>query len=196
MYGPVPFRILYVCVTNTCRSVLAERLTRRDLPVAACHVGSAGTQARPGRPMHPYVRDLLHHRHAPVGDFASRRLTPALVASSHLVLTASAAERDAAVAMVPAALGRIFTLREFGRLVGYAQAGAVAAGAVTVGAQAVEAAHQLRRRLGYAEPGVDDITAPKGTVAAFQECAHAVEAALRPAVAALAEDRLALRRPG
>lgn len=194
MFGPLPFRILFVCVANVCRSVLAERLARRDLPEPDFQVVSAGTQATPGRPMHPYVRDILRSRHAGGYDFASRRLTPSLVSRADLVLTATAVERDAAIAMVPAALPRTFSLREFSRLIGYAQAGAVATGVVTVGAGAVTAAHQLRGQVPYRDPARDDIIDPKGTFAAFQECANVIEAALRPTVAALAEDRLAIRR--
>jgi protein-tyrosine phosphatase len=117
-----PFQILYVCVGNICRSVLAERLTRLELarhPTwwADCYrASSAGTLARSGRPMHPETARILGQWAADPASFAARRVIPAIVRDSDLVLTATRRERDDVLAILPAALGRTFTLNEFARL--------------------------------------------------------------------------------
>src|SRR5206468_2551998 len=117
-----PFAILHVCIGNICRSVMAERLTRRDVErrMGACAhqilVSSAGTGARPGEPMHPLTAAALRASGLDAGGFAARRLTPELVAASDLVLASTVVERDAVLDMAPSALRRTFTLREFARL--------------------------------------------------------------------------------
>ncbi len=118
-------RVLFVCHANVCRSPMAERLARRPqwcTPAAGEALAprlfshSAGTHAYPGRPMHPAARRALLDAGADPTGFRSRSLTREQIASSDLVLAASRAERSACAALVPAALGRMFTLRQFGRL--------------------------------------------------------------------------------
>lgn len=188
---PVRFRILYVCVGNVCRSVLAERLTRRGLDArlgslaGLFHVASAGTEAAPGAVMHPYVRDVLGARSADCSGFASRRLTPELVAGSDLVLTATAAERDRAISLAPAALCRTFTIREFARLAGSGLVEDTPGNAVEHARRAVAAVHRLRGRVPYVDPSGDDLADPDRTLAAFEACAGAIAESLDWVLAAL-----------
>jgi protein-tyrosine phosphatase len=129
--GGERFRILFVCAANVCRSVMAERLTRRallDRPDGRglrFRVSSAGLSATTGEPAHPYTVAALARLGANASGFAARRLTADLLLDSDLVLTATQRHRDRAVAMLPAASRRIFTIREFVRL---AEASRVAAG--------------------------------------------------------------------
>jgi protein-tyrosine phosphatase len=191
---PDRFRLLYVCVQNVCRSVLAERLTRHAIAVrlgglaSGFDIGSAGTEATPDRPIHPYVRHALCVRGADAAGFVSRRLTAGLVEEADLVLAATGAERDRAIAMAPAALRRTFTIREFARLAG--PAGWAPPGLLGQARAAVAAAQRLRGRL-YVDPAVDDIPDPAPASAAFDACAAGLAVTLEPVLTALCP----VRRP-
>src|SRR5689334_20606506 len=127
MSGRDPARVLVVCHANLCRSPIIERLARQALakrlgdPVggdqpSAWEVTSAGTHAVPGRDMHPYADEALRECGADVTDFATRRLTADLVTRADLILTAARPQRAACVTLVPSAVPRTFTLREFAHL--------------------------------------------------------------------------------
>jgi 2-C-methyl-D-erythritol 4-phosphate cytidylyltransferase len=88
-----PFRLLFVCTGNTCRSPMAEVLAHRVVRERAweqVEVRSAGVAAFPGAPASPGAMraaaadglDLDGHRSTP--------LTPELVAWADLILTMSA----------------------------------------------------------------------------------------------------------
>ncbi|WP_432837681.1 low molecular weight phosphatase family protein [Dactylosporangium sp. CA-092794] len=189
------FRLLYVCVGNVCRSVLAERMTRRELernaPFAGLfRVGSAGTRCRGSRPMHPYTARLLADRTADTSGFAARRLTAELVRHTDLVLTATVRERDDVLGLLPAAIRRTFTIKEFARLVARAaDAGDYRpADPVERARQIVVDALRWRGRVPYrvdGDPLPDDIPDPDRTVEAFQACAATVDRAVQAIVPAL-----------
>ncbi|MFQ5536363.1 MAG: low molecular weight protein arginine phosphatase [Gemmatimonadota bacterium] len=95
-----PFRLLFVCSGNTCRSPLAEALARREIArrgLDSLHVSSAGTGAFPGsrtsvgalRAARRHGLDLTGHR--------SRPLTAEAVADADLILTMAPHHRDRAV---------------------------------------------------------------------------------------------------
>jgi protein-tyrosine phosphatase len=181
------FRLLYVCVGNVCRSVLAERMTRHELdrgspnPARFC-VGSAGTRGLERAPMHPYTEQLLADRAADTSGFVARRLTPKLVDQADLVLTATTRERDDVLGLVPTAIRRTFTIKEFARLArhgGHDENDPVKRARLVV----VDA---LRRR-GQVPSTVDDydIPDPDRTVEAFEACATTVGRAVRAIVPAL-----------
>jgi len=191
---PDQFRILCVCASNVCRSVLAEGLVRRDLAArlgdlaGRFHAGSAGTEATPGRAMHPHVRDVLQACDAGAGGFTSRRLAPPLVAGSDLVLTATTGQRDRAIQLVPAALGRTFTLREFAWLAGHLPAPEPAAGpgsrgdVVEQARLAVAGVQRMRGRVPYVDPASHNITDPRPTPASLHRCAASIAGVLKTAL--------------
>ncbi|HEY0699436.1 MAG TPA: low molecular weight phosphatase family protein, partial [Micromonospora sp.] len=108
--------VLFVCHANLCRSPMAEYLARDLLAGSAISVTSAGTHAQPGRPAHPHAVRILGERGLDPTSFRSRPLSRIDLTAAGLVLTASRRERAACVALSPAALGRVFTLRQFARL--------------------------------------------------------------------------------
>ncbi len=79
-------------------------------------ISSAGTQARPGRPMHPRMADVLKRKNIDADDWSSRLLTGALFDAADLILTAEARHRASVVTARPNALHRTFTLRQFATL--------------------------------------------------------------------------------
>jgi protein-tyrosine phosphatase len=198
------FHVLHVCVANICRSPLAERLTRREIagrPGFAVH--SAGTRGLTGQPMHQHGADLLRAVGADPDGFVARRLTPDLLAHADLVLTATAVERDRAVAMLPAALRTTFTLLEFARLlagVRSAASGGVGGGVgaldLTGGVESpadpvdraralVTRARGMRGRVPYVDPAADDVADPVRTPEGFRACHATIGPAVSTIVSAL-----------
>lgn len=185
MADGAPFRVLFVCTGNICRSPMAEHLLRDQLddrfgPEAgkAFQVSSAGTYGLVDEPMPGPALDLLAARGIPGDGFRARALVPAQIEDADLVLAMALEHRAAAVTLVPRAAARCFTLREFARL---AAAAAPAAPAPAPG--------RLERG---SEPG----SGPGGDPAALAEAARALVVAagrmrgLIPAVAP-AEDEVA-----
>lgn len=97
--------VLVVCTANVCRSPLAARMLASSLEVP---VTSAGSRAFPGMP--------ACHAASPGVEHASVRLEARHVRSASLVLGAAREHRSAAVALVPSAQVRSFTLVQAARL--------------------------------------------------------------------------------
>lgn len=119
-----PFHVLHVCTGNIGRSPMAERIMRMRLERAVGAytattrylVDSAGTWGHTGSAMEPFAGTALASLGVNAEGFAARELTEEQVRSADLVLTATADHRSTVVGLVPAALHRTFTLREFARL--------------------------------------------------------------------------------
>lgn len=168
-----PFHLLYLCQANQCRSVMAEMLFRQLATNASgapsmWEVSSAGVTAHEGVPLHPTVADVLAERggSAPT-SFRSRRLRAPMIEAADLVLTAERSHRAAVAVMDPSAVNRVFTMRQFARLVdGVEEEGPMG------GHQLIERA--LARR-GLDEPPdatTDDIRDPIGQGhGSFRKCA-------------------------
>jgi protein-tyrosine-phosphatase len=110
----VTARVLFVCTGNICRSAAAERLLSAWTSGGGrrVEVRSAGTQARPGQPMHPRTERALA-RHAIEADgFASRRLSETDVDWADLIFTMTGQHRDEVAGISPRGLQKIFTVIE------------------------------------------------------------------------------------
>lgn len=99
---PQPFRILFVCTGNTCRSPLGEALARRELERRGwtqVEVASAGTSAVPGcAASDGSVRVAAAHG-LDLDGHASRVLDRDEVARADLILTMSASHLFAVEAL-------------------------------------------------------------------------------------------------
>ena len=116
-----PFRVLFVCIGNVCRSPVGERLLASRLPADRFEVGSAGVGAMVGYAMSKYAADELRAYGGDPTGFAARQLTPQIVESSDLVLTATRELRSQVLAELPTALRRTFTILEFAALLEQAE---------------------------------------------------------------------------
>jgi protein-tyrosine phosphatase len=106
--------VLVVCTANVCRSPLAARLLTSSLDVP---VLSAGARAVPGLPACPSALALTPSGdHANRSDHASVPLEAGHVRSVSLVLGAAREHRSAAIALVPNAQRKAFTLLQAARL--------------------------------------------------------------------------------
>ena len=115
-----PLRVLFVCTANICRSP-SMQLMADHLAGGALEVSSAGTHGYDGHPMNTEMTGPLLARGVPaagVESFASRPLTPDLVAGADLVLTAEEAHRRFVVEAQPGAARTVFTLGQFAAAVG------------------------------------------------------------------------------
>jgi protein-tyrosine phosphatase len=118
-----PFRILFVCTGNMCRSPLCERLARGWLAgcgVMSIDVSSAGTHAVVGAPIYADSEIVLRRLGGDPAGFVARQLTPQIAEGADLILTAARSHREfvqhQTVGLCPDAVPRTFTLREFAAL--------------------------------------------------------------------------------
>jgi protein-tyrosine phosphatase len=118
-----PFRVLFVCVGNVCRSPVGERLLASRLPADRFEVSSAGVGAMVGYAMSRYAAEELRAFGGDPTGFAARQLTTDDLQDSDLVLTATRRLRSQVLAEVPGALRRTFTILEFAALTQQAEGG-------------------------------------------------------------------------
>lgn len=99
--GAEPFRILFVCTGNTCRSPLAEVITRRSLADRGwtnVDVRSAGVATVNGGPASEGAQRAARHHGLDLAAHRSVVLTPDLLESADLVLTMSPGHQARVVA--------------------------------------------------------------------------------------------------
>jgi protein-tyrosine phosphatase len=178
--------VLFVCTGNICRSPLAERLASRWLG-GLVPVGSAGTHAVDGRPMHPLSAAVLERHGGTADDFRSRLLTEQVVGKAALVLTMTEEHRDAVLRLSPRTLHSAFTLLEAATLLTDDRHSSFAGMALSERPAAL--ARQLaeaRALRGRRRTGPDDIDDPMGGSASTHDRIGAeVAAAVRSVTDAL-----------
>jgi len=111
----VPFRILFVCSGNTCRSPLAEAIARRELEEAGhegYEVSSAGTHAEPDGRASSGSLETARANGLDLEAFVSRPLTPALVEDADLILVMEPGHRSAVLGLSPQADTKTLLLGE------------------------------------------------------------------------------------
>jgi protein arginine phosphatase len=113
--------ILYVCSGNTCRSPMAEAITRRlladrlgvdasELEKSGYEVLSAGAMAMPGAKATPVAADVIRALGGDLSRHRSRPLSVELINQADLIFTMSRNHSRAVIAMVPSAESKVQTL--------------------------------------------------------------------------------------
>lgn len=191
------FRVLFVCTGNICRSAFAEVLTRHllretlgDRHGQRFSVRSAGVQAVVGGAMHPRTREELApwglDDSAPAGTFVARQLDPAMLLTSDLVLTATAAHRASVIRALPSVAPRAFPLLEFAHLMSQVDGSRLPLDPVARAVAIVARADAERARQRPRRADLDDVPDPiSGPAAAHHRSAQVVGTAVRTVVAAL-----------
>jgi low molecular weight protein-tyrosine phosphatase len=176
----VPFTVLLVCTGNVSRSPMAELLFRASVdPAADVAVSSAGVAALVGEPMDRGSASAIGQLGLDPSRHRARQFEPAMAAGADLVLTAERAHREAVLAQVPAALRRVFTIKEFARIAPHLKAADPR--------EAVEQAAVLRGVVRQpTDPAQDDVADPHlQSTAVNQRAAAELTVAVRAIAAGL-----------
>lgn len=112
----IPFRVLFVCIGNVCRSPLGERLLATRLPGAEFEVASAGMHALVGSQMSSRAAAELARLGGDPAGFRARQLDQQMLLESDLNLVATLDLRSELLTEWPGVLRRTFTVREFAAL--------------------------------------------------------------------------------
>jgi protein-tyrosine-phosphatase len=106
--------ILFVCTGNTCRSPMAEGLTRQFLSSRNdLHVSSAGVAASKGTPASRETIKTLEKRDASFEDFKSRPVTDAILTEASHVFAMTESHLAHLEARFPQHADKYFLVREF-----------------------------------------------------------------------------------
>jgi protein-tyrosine phosphatase len=184
-----PFSVLMVCTANYCRSPIAEQLLTAAAD-ARCGTGSwavssAGTAAYSVRPIHEFSAQVLTDRGVYTPGHRSRLLDAAMLRSTDLVLTATREHRSAVVRLLPAAIGRTFTMLQFARLAALVPPLHGDDGA-ELGRRLVVEAKAARPLLQPVPPEEDDLPDPMGRpLAEFERCAARLDAVVQAVLSPL-----------
>ncbi len=176
-------------------------------------VASAGVRAMVGEPLDRHSAQVLAGFGGDDAGFAARQLEVSMVEDADLVLVATRKHRSTTARLLPSAMGRTFTIREFGRLAMQVDPLALPEALLDERLRAVvRAAAALRGTVRKDGPGEDDVSdpyggPPKGHAEAGEVIAAAltpvadllavaVDPSRAPAVAAAHEQRRAQARTG
>lgn len=110
------FTILSVCTGNVCRSPVAEQLIAQALQDVDVNVSSAGVSALVGRGAPEPARRFASAYGIDVSGHVAQQVNRDGVRRSDLILGMARDHRRHLVEMMPSAMRRTFTLREFARL--------------------------------------------------------------------------------
>ncbi|MFT4246370.1 MAG: low molecular weight phosphatase family protein [Micrococcaceae bacterium] len=114
-----PFKIMFVCTGNICRSPFGERVLQAGLDKLsprAFEVTSSGTYGMLSYDgMAAKSAELVESFGAEVDDFEPRRMNDRMIEDSDLIFGLTQDHRAEIMARVPKSTRKTFTLREFAR---------------------------------------------------------------------------------
>ena len=108
----MPFRVLFVCTGNTCRSSLAEAIGRSELDGDRFEASSAGTFAEDGACASSGALEIAREHGLDLEAFSSRRLTAEVLEAADCVLVMEPVHRSGVLGVSPQADMKTFLLGE------------------------------------------------------------------------------------
>jgi protein-tyrosine phosphatase len=150
--------VLVVCTANIARSPLFQAMLADRLGDGVT-VSSAGVRAREGDPAAEGSALLAEQRGLDLSAHRSRPVTSDLVRSADLVLTMSERQRDVCAPLAAGSASRVYTVREFARLLGAVDRAAAPADPAARLAWLRDEAHLARPRALPAR-GSEDVADP------------------------------------
>ena len=157
--------ILVVCTGNVCRSPIAEGMLRAALLARmgedAPRVRSAGTAAWEGSGAMPESVAAAAERGVDIRGHEARTMSTAMLEEADLVLGMATEHREEVARLVPAAAGRVFTLKELVRLLEALPP--PGPGTTPTLAGRIALADDLRRKGFEGNPHDEDVKDPLGT---------------------------------
>jgi protein-tyrosine-phosphatase len=107
--------LIFVCTGNTCRSVMAEAMMRREKATLKCDLetASAGMAALDGAGATMHVRSLLAAEGIDVHAHAARNLDEEMVHRADLILVMTRQHREQLIEKFPAAAQKTYLLKEY-----------------------------------------------------------------------------------
>lgn len=107
----IAVNILFVCTGNTCRSPMAEAILKSK-NLKNIQVQSAGIYASDGENMSANSRKVLESKGVPFAHKSSS-LQPSTVEWADLILTMTAAHKQAIIYAFPEAISKVYMYKEF-----------------------------------------------------------------------------------
>lgn len=157
--------ILFVCEGNVCRSPLAAAVLQKSISTAlGITTGSAGTRALEGEAADAVTAQIAASHGISLAGHTARQLTPELLASAEMVVTATRQIRSAAVQTYPPSVKYVFTMRQLARILRATDPGFEGSG-LTGSALVADLARSMNReksRLLAPQGNDDDIADPRG----------------------------------
>jgi protein-tyrosine phosphatase len=174
-----PFTILVVCQANRCRSPLMEFLLRRqaELRNLDWQVSSAGIEAVPGGPPHPFSVEILAERGIETNGWLSRPVHQEALDHARLILTATEEQREAVERLDPRTINRTFPLMQFAFLARSLRPPRMVA-AAELGDWLLSEGYWRRKKLSHFPMTERDLDDPIGRpVNRFRQCAQLIDRA-------------------